>query len=232
MRLLTDFRDRALRRAGYARKVAPMFVLVLGLAPWGGVVMAQQASMEDRLRTQLRSTTQQLQQLQSQQAQLSAAKMAAETERDTLREQIEQLQANLGKAQGQAKALADEQEAVQAAARSEVSSARAQAGKVRTAFEALQQQATQVEAQRAALAADLAQRDAQLTQCTAKNEALYAAGKEILAAYESFSTADLLKIRQPFAGAARVHFDEHAQSLGDKLYDGRYVPNAAEPAAN
>ncbi|UTM01047.1 DNA repair protein [Alcaligenes sp. NLF5-7] len=228
MKLLTDFKDRAVS----ARQALPAFLLVLGLAPWGGIVMAQQASMEDRLRTQLRSTTQQLQQLQSQQAQLNAAKMAAETERDALRKQIEQLQANLGKAQGQAKALAEEQDAVQAAARSQVASARAQAGKVRTEYEALQQQAASVETQRAALAANLAQRDAQLTQCTAKNAELYAAGKEILAAYESFSTADLLKIRQPFAGAARVHFDEHAQSLGDKLYDGRYVPGAAEPAAN
>lgn len=225
MRLLTDFKDRAVS----ARKALPAVLLVLGLAPWGGVVMAQQASMEDRLRTQLRSTTQQLQQLQSQQAQLNAAKVAAETERDALRKEIEQLQASLGKAQGQAKALAEEQDAVQAAARSEVASARAQAGKVRSAYDELQQQAAMVEGQRASLAATLTQRDAQLAQCTAKNETLYTAGKEILAAYESFSTGDLLKIRQPFAGAARVHFDEHAQSLGDKLYEGRYVPQAAEP---
>jgi len=225
MRLLTDFKDRMVS----ARKALPAFLLVIGLAPWGSVVMGQQASMEDRLRTQLRSTTQQLQQLQSQQAQLSAAKAAAETERDALRKEIEQLQTSLGKAQGQVKALAEEQDAVRAAARSEVTSARAQAGKVRNDYDELRQQAAMVETQRASLAASLTQRDAQLAQCTAKNQTLYAAGKEILAAYENFSTGDLLKIRQPLAGSARVHFDEHAQSLGDKLYDGRYVPQTAEP---
>ena len=52
------------------------------------------------------------------------------------------------------------------------------------------------------------------------------AGKEILAAYEQFSTGDLLKIRQPLAGSARVKVDEHAQALGDKLYDGLYTPGA------
>ena len=49
MRLLTDFKDRAVS----ARKALPAVLLVLGLAPWGGIVMAQQASMEDRLRTLL-----------------------------------------------------------------------------------------------------------------------------------------------------------------------------------
>ena len=43
---------------------------------------AHAESMEERLRAQLRSTTQQLQQLQSEQAQVNAAKAAAEAQRD------------------------------------------------------------------------------------------------------------------------------------------------------
>ena len=41
---------------------------------------ASAEGMEERLRTQLRSTTQQLQALQSEQAQASAARIAAETQ--------------------------------------------------------------------------------------------------------------------------------------------------------
>ncbi|MDK7587458.1 DNA repair protein [Alcaligenes nematophilus] len=214
------------------RLAVPMFSLMLvGLAQWAGPAMAQQANMEDRLRSQLRSTTQQLQQLQSQQAQLNAAKTAAETERDAARKEIEQLRARLDKTSQQAQALQDEQESIKASARQQVSAVHAQLGRARGEFDSLQTQARAVETQRAALAANLAQRDQELAQCTAKNQELYAAGKEILAAYEAFSTGDLLKIRQPLAASSRVKFEEHAQALGDKLYDGQYVRGVSAPAA-
>ncbi|ULH06473.1 DNA repair protein [Alcaligenes faecalis] len=210
----------------------PMFSLMLvGFAQWASPAMAQQGTMEDRLRSQLRSTTQQLQQLQSQQAQLTAAKTAAESERDTARKEIEQLRARLDKASQQAQALQDEQDSIKTTARQQVSAVHAQLGRARTEFDSLQSEARAVETQRAALAANLAQRDQELAQCTAKNQELYAAGKEILAAYEAFSTGDLLKIRQPLAASSRVKFEEHAQSLGDKLYDGQYVRGATAPAA-
>ena len=49
--------------------------------------------MEERLRTQLRSTTQQLQALQSEQAQASAARIAAEAQAKQAQAQIKQLTA-------------------------------------------------------------------------------------------------------------------------------------------
>lgn len=201
-------------------------MLLAGLSPWAGPAMAQKSDMEERLRTQLRSSTQQLQQLQSQQAQLTAAKTAAETERDAARKEVEQLKARLDKASKQAQSLQDEQEGIKTSARQQVAAAQSQLGRARNEFETLQVQARATETQRASLASSLAQREEELALCMAKNKELYAAGKEILAAYEQFSTGDLLKIRQPLAGSARVKFDEHAQTLGDKLYDGLYTPGA------
>lgn len=195
-------------------------LLLAGLGQWAGPAMAQKSDMEERLRTQLRSSTQQLQQLQSQQAQLTAAKTAAETERDAARKEVEQLKARLDKASKQAQTLQDEQDGIKTSARQRVAAAQSQLGRARNEFETLQEQA------RASLATSLAQREEELALCTAKNKELYAAGKEILAAYEQFSTGDLLKIRQPLASSARVKFDEHAQALGDKLYDGLYTPGA------
>ncbi|QTB98625.1 DNA repair protein [Alcaligenes sp. SORT26] len=206
-------------------------VLLAGLGPWAGPAMAQKSDMEERLRTQLRSSTQQLQQLQSQQAQLTAAKTAAETERDAARKEVEQLKARLDKSSQQAQTLKDEQEGIKTSARQQVAAAQSQLGRARNEFETLQVQARATETQRASLASSLAQREEELALCTAKNKELYAAGKEILAAYEQFSTGDLLKIRQPLAASARVKFDEHAQALGDKLYDGLYTPGAAETTA-
>ncbi|MDI7110769.1 DNA repair protein, partial [Pseudomonas aeruginosa] len=55
-------------------------------------------SLEERLRTQLRSTTQQLQALQTEQAQATAAKAALESQRDAALAQVKQLSAELARA--------------------------------------------------------------------------------------------------------------------------------------
>ncbi|SHI25289.1 DNA repair protein [Pollutimonas bauzanensis] len=194
-----------------------------------GLVQAQNQSMEERLRTQLRNTTQQLQSLQSQQAQVNAAKAAAEAQRDAAQKEIEQLRAQLNTAKGQAVKLAEQQNAVEQGARAQVAASIAQRDQFKGAYDELLALARTTEADRATLKKTLAQRDAEVTMCTAKNRELYNAGKEILAAYESFSTGDMLKIRQPFAGGARVKFEEQAQLYGDKLYGGQFDPRQAAP---
>ena len=231
MKILKSSVDLHVRPAGRSPFAMTLCaVLLMGLGQWAGPAIAQKSDIEERLRTQLRSTTQQLQQLQSQQAQLTAAKTTAETERDAVRKEVEQLKARLDKSSKQAQTLQDEQDGIKISARQQVAAAQSQLGRARNEFETLQAQARATETQRATLAASLAQRDQELALSTAKNKELYAAGKEILAAYEQFSTGDLLKIRQPLAASARVKFDEHAQALGDKLYDGLYTPGAADPA--
>lgn len=44
----------------------------------------------------------------------------------------------------------------------------------------------------------------------------------MLAAYEKVDIADVMKMRQPFAGSARVRFEELAQAYGDRLYESQF----------
>ena len=196
-----------------------------------GLLIAQGASaegMEERLRTQLRSTTQQLQALQSQQAQASAAQLAAQGEAKAAQAQIKQLTAELAKAKGVAEQLAGQQSSLQSQAQAQVAASSEQIGKFKKAYEELLVMARAKEAERAKLQGQLAERDTQVQQCSVKNQQMYGVAKEILAAYEKIDVAEVMKIRQPFAGSARVKFEELAQGFGDELYKTQYdAPQAA-----
>jgi len=202
------------------------FVL-LGL----GLLIATGANaegMEERLRTQLRSTTQQLQALQSQQAQASAAQLAAQNEAKAAQAQIKQLTAQLAKAQGLAEQLAGQQQSLQSQAQAQVAASVEQTGKFKKAYDDLLVMARGKEAERVRLEAQLSERDTQVQQCSAKNQQMYGVAKQILTAYENIDVAEVMKIRQPFAGSARVKFDELAQGFGDDLYKTQFdAPQAA-----
>ena len=74
----------------------------------------------------------------------------------------------------------------------------------------------------------MSERDTQVQQCSVKNQQMYGVAKEILAAYEKIDVAQVMKIRQPFAGGARVKFEELAQGFGDELYKTQFdAPRAA-----
>lgn len=201
--------------------------LALGL----GLLIASGASaegMEERLRTQLRSTTQQLQALQSQQAQASAAQLAAQNEAKAAQAQIKQLTAELAKAKGLAEQLAGQQQSLHSQAQAQVAASAEQTGKFKKAYDELLVLARGKEAERAKLQAQLAERDTQVQQCSAKNQQMYGVAKQILTAYENIDVAEVMKIRQPFAGSARVKFDELAQGFGDELYKTQFdAPQAA-----
>ena len=202
-------------------------VFLLGLS----FFMAQGASaegMEERLRTQLRSTTQQLQALQSQQAQASAAQLAAQNEAKAAQAQIKQLTAELAKAKGVAEQLAGQQQNLHNQAQAQVAASSEQVGKFKKAYDELLVMARAKEAERSKLQTQLAERDTQVQQCSVKNQQMYGVAKQILSAYENIDVAEVMKIRQPFAGSARVKFDELAQGFGDELYKTQYdAPQAA-----
>ncbi|ANH98090.1 DNA repair protein [Pseudomonas koreensis] len=202
-------------------------VLLLGLS----LFIAQGASaegMEERLRTQLRSTTQQLQALQSQQAQASAAQLAAQNDAKAAQAQIKQLTAELAKAKGVAEQLADQQQNLHSQAQAQVAASNEQVGKFKKAYDELLVMARAKEAERSKLQAQLAERDSQVQQCSVKNQQMYGVAKQILTAYENIDVAEVMKIRQPFAGSARVKFDELAQGFGDELYKTQFdAPQAA-----
>lgn len=214
-------------------KKTPSLTIAAVLAAALGFGPAHAAdSLEDRLRAQLRSTTEQLQALQTQQAQVNAAKTSAESQRDAALADAKKLRDDLAKATGQVTQLAEQQDKVEAAARGQVAEAGAQLGKYKQAYDELLKLARAKEAERAAVQTSLGQRDAQLAMCTDKNKQLYAAGKEILTAYEGLGSGDLFKIRQPFSESARVKFDQSAQDYGDKLYNGQYDPRMPVPGAD
>lgn len=183
---------------------------------------AHAEGMEERLRTQLRSTTQQLQALQSEQAQAAAARSAAESQLSTAQAQIKRLEAELAKARQQNEQLAGQQAALHDAAQAQVAASNEQVGKFKQAYEELLTRARGVEAARVQLTGDLAARDEQLQQCTTRNHEMYQVAREVLDAYERIDVADVVKLRQPFASRARVKFEELAQSYGDRLYDTQF----------
>ncbi|MFP0197550.1 DNA repair protein [Pseudomonas sp. PHC1] len=196
-----------------------------------GMLIATGASaegMEERLRTQLRSTTQQLQTLQSQQAQASAAQLAAQNEAKAAQAQIKQLTAELAKAKGLAEQLAGQQQSLHSQAQAQVAASNEQIGKFKKAYDELLVMARAKEAERSKLQAQLTERDTQVQQCSVKNQQMYGVAKQILTAYENIDVAEVMKIRQPFAGSARVKFDELAQGFGDELYKTQFdAPQAA-----
>ncbi|MBC3270170.1 DNA repair protein [Pseudomonas sp. SWRI81] len=202
-------------------------LLGLGL----GLLIATGASaegMEERLRTQLRSTAQQLQALQSQQAQASAAQLAAQNEAKAAQAQIKQLTAELAKAKGLAEQLAGQQQSLHSQAQAQVAASAEQTGKFKKAYDELLVLARAKEAERSKLQAQLAERDTQVQQCSVKNQQMYDVAKQILTAYENIDVAEVMKIRQPFAGSARVKFEELAQGFGDELYKTQFdAPQAA-----
>jgi chromosome segregation ATPase len=202
------------------------FVL-LGL----GMLIATGASaegMEERLRTQLRSTTQQLQALQSQQAQASAAQLAAQNEAKAAQAQIKQLTAELARVKGTAEQLAGQQQSLHSQTQAQVAASNEQTGRFKKAYDELLVMARAKETERSKLQAQLAERDTQVQQCSVKNQQMYGVAKEILSAYENIDVAQVMKIRQPFAGSARVRFDELAQGFGDDLYKTQFdAPQAA-----
>ncbi|KVO11079.1 hypothetical protein WJ74_16220 [Burkholderia ubonensis] len=185
--------------------------------------------IEDKLRSQLRSTVQELRQLQNGQAQLQADKTAAERQRDDALAQLKAAQAQLAAAKGQSggEAAARRALAQERAAREQDAQALA---KYKASYEDLLAVSRARDAQQQG---EIRARDTQLKTCQAHNAELYRVGREILDAYEHVGIGTLFASRQPFAAAARVKYDDLAQRYGDALYAGKYDPaaRAANPAS-
>jgi hypothetical protein len=200
-----------------------IMIAVLG----GCAGLAQAQSLEEKLRTQLRATTQQLRELQDRQG---ADRAQLEQQRDRALADLKDAQAELAKLKGQGRgdAAAARELAAMRGARAQDEKQLAQLRGERDALRA-QQAAREADAARAQ--AEGQARGAQLARCEAKNAALYAVGQEILSAYEQVGFGTFLRSREPFAQGARVKYDDIAQRYGDRLYDGKYDPRAAVPAS-
>ncbi len=212
---------------------------VRALAAVAAAAGAQQAqSMEERLRAQLRITTQQLQQAQNELVSLKAGKPAAGAPAAAAGPELESLKKELAQAQSQL--AAERQARVQASAgaqqlreqaQASTEKAGAQVAQYRGAYDELLKMARSTEAERQKLTAELGTQRTALEQCQAKNKALYALGQEILQAYETMDVGSVLASRQPFAAQSRVKFEQIAQEYGDKLYQSRFDVRAVGAAA-
>ncbi|UTH74483.1 hypothetical protein [Chromobacterium sp. IIBBL 290-4] len=205
-------------------------------AMWAAALMlalpsaSQAQSAEERLRAQLRATAQQLQDLQGQQAQQSAEKAAAQAERDAAKQELATLRPQLDALRKRAERLESDQGAVRRQAQAQAVAIRETAQKAQEDHQSLTRQAALAQKEAETLKARLDERDGAYQACAAKNRDMYQAGRELLSAYEAFGTADLLALRQPFSGSARVLFDEKTQSFGDRLYQSQ-LGAGSQPAA-
>ncbi|HEF5873244.1 TPA: hypothetical protein SAY52_003893 [Burkholderia cenocepacia] len=191
---------------------------------------AHAQSIEDKLRSQLRSTVQELRQLQDSQAQLQSDKAAAEKQRDDALAQLKAMQGQRAAARGDSGAEAAAKRALAQERAGREQDAKSLA-KYKSAYEDLLAVSRARDAQHTQLEKDVAARDTQLKTCQAHNAELYRVGHEILDAYEHVGIGTFLSSRQPFAQSARVKYDDLAQRYGDALYAGKYDPAARSAAA-
>jgi chromosome segregation ATPase len=218
----------------------PLLLLML-LA--GGAAQAQGQkgqSMEERLRAELRNVTAQLQQTRGELELLKAkgvpaakAAPAAAPASDGLKKELARSQSQLAQERAQREKLGEQQQRSAAAAQE----AAASLAQYRQASEQLAATGKQLEAERARLDGEVTSQRGALARCESKNAQLYAAGQEILQAYEGLDVLDVMQARQPFAAQSRVKLEQIAQQYGDQLYQGRFdarqtsdTPAAPAPA--
>ncbi|WP_322881499.1 hypothetical protein [Pandoraea sputorum] len=205
-------------------------------------------TMEERLRTQLRTTTEQLQQAKNELAALKAggatagasgsaasaasAGKASKDSPEALRKQLDDAQQQLAAERQSRERLAQDARASQSEVKTIADKANTQISQYRNAYDELLRLARQADAQRKQLAEETAAQRAALKLAQEKNDRLYAVGQEILTAYETMDVATIVAARQPFAAQARVKYEQIAQHYGDKLYEGKFDEQQAMAAAS
>lgn len=188
---------------------------------------AQTASLESRMREQLRETRTQLQELQAQQSQWAAEKAALEKERDDAKKEAETARA----AARSSAAVSPEASRALAVERQRREAAEASLQRGKADMDASAVALRTAEAERARLARELDTTKGQVDACTARNIQMYRVGQEVIAAYENIGVSDIVGSRQPFAAKSRVKLEAAAQSFGDRLYEQRFDPRAGQASA-
>ena len=209
-------------RCATLRPLAAAIVVMLASA----AAHAQNQSMEERLRAQLRITTTQLQQAQNELAAFKGGAGAASTPAD-----IEKVKKDLSNSQAAERKAREQLGGIKQQNQLALDKANAQIAQYRSAYDELLKLARASEAERQRLALDTSTQAKAVTQCEAKNAQLYAVGQEILQVYESVDMATVMSARQPFAAQSRVKLDQIAQQYGDKLYEGRFDTRSSNAAA-
>ncbi len=212
-------------------------------AAWAALVLAatmglagpgHAQSLEDKLRSQLRSVLGQLHDLQNTQASLEADKAAAEQERDALKAKLAAGGARAPRtAPASPAALAELNQAKAENARliEAVQQAQAEIAKYRDAYAHVVDSNQQVHAERDRLAQDASSATQALAVCETKNIQLVKIGRDVLAAYTKVGVKDALERGEPMIGLKRVKMERIAQDYADKVYEAKFDPRTVKPAA-
>ena len=213
----------------------PLLMLSLLAASTAQAQAQKGQSMEERLRAELRNVTAQLQQTRGELELLKAkgapvakaAPAAAEPVSDGLKKELARSQSQLAHERAQREKLGEQQQRSTAAAQE----ATANLAQYRQASEQLAATGKQIAAERARLDGEVASQRGALARCESKNAQLYAAGQDILQAYEGLDVLGVMQARQPFAAQSRVKLEQIAQQYGDQLYQGRFDARQTETPA-
>lgn len=193
--------------------------------------VAAAQTMEDRLRTQLRQSVEELRALQAQQASWQAEKAALEAKVNQAkassgdskqsaaqRAELASLRAELEKARQAANATAGDTAKLQADLAQANEKGRAAIAEI-----------NRLTAERQQIVSAAKEIEGTLAICQTKNQSLYKTGKDILTAYENVGFGKVLLGREPFIQAKRVALENEAQAFGDKLYDATFDPRVDRP---
>jgi len=178
-------------------------------------VPAGATPLEDRMRDQLRSTVAELRALQVSQAELTAAKLAAEKERDAAKAAPKASAPDAGAARALAAARSEGSAAASRADAAEAALATANA-RLTEAGERLRAQDAQVAQARSAAASSqqaATASAASLEACSARNVRLVDTGRELVALHIKRYGA---RKYQPLQ-LARVKIENEAQAMGDRV---------------
>jgi len=198
---------------------ARCFAVVAAVLPVLAFSPACAQSLEDKLRDQLRSTLNQLHELQDLQASLQAQKAAAVQERGALKAQLAKAQAQVAHA-GES-----------AAAKAQAQALAGEVAQYKTAAEQANGTAQAAQADRDKLQTTLADAQKQLGICADKNGRLLKLGNEILDAYQKFDVGEAIAANEPFISIERVELENMAQDFDDRLHQGKFDPHAKQPLA-
>lgn len=189
---------------GRTLAISTTLIVVLGAASSFG------QSLEDRLRDQLRQTTEQLRQIQDAQGALQQRATAAEAERDSLKKQFAALQA-----QAAHPAMHHEDDAALQSLQQEVAKDKDALAQASSSIQEAQADHTRLQTLVKAQAAVV-------SACQQKNAQLFKVSHDILDKFEHVDWWDTLNLSEPFVQDSRLRLEQIAQDYGDQIYDGKF----------
>lgn len=191
-----------------------MLTLLGALAAGIYPVAAQQSDdANSRLRAALRQATSQLQDLQDQNASLTAKAADAEQKRAAMAQKLAEDEKELAGLRAQSRSS-------NAAAESE----KENVAKWETAYKQAADAARSRDASDKELAAQLGKIRQRENDCEAKNAELFKLGNEVLDLYQGKGVLDVLIAAEPVTQLKRVEAENKAQDMQDKLRDNQFAP--------